>query len=242
VIRSTTLLVLACMIAAPSARADDLQAETPAAETPAAEARSSDAPRTGLELGLRTGFAMPFGNMYEGPNLSMRDAVTGTIPLRFDLGYRVTRALYAGIYAELGLALINSNSFPCSAGASCSASQGRIGLEAQYHLAPSKGFDPWLGLGFGYEGFNYKATGSSQGDFGRKVRGLELLNVQLGGDIKAGTQLAVGPFVSFSLGKFDYAAEYRKTALGAEQLVASDIEKTAMHEWLLFGVRGVYAL
>jgi hypothetical protein len=239
VIRSTTSasLALVCLLAASPVRADDVQPETPSSER-----RSSDASRTGLELGLRTGFGMPFGNVYDGPNLSMRDALTGTIPLRLDVGYRPVGAIYAGIYAELGLALVNNNSFPCSAGASCSASQARIGIEAQYHLAPSKGFDPWFGLGFGYEGLNYKATGSSQGDFGRKVRGLELLSIQVGGDIQAGSRLAVGPFVSFSLGKYDYASEYRKTAVGMEQTSGFDIDHTAMHEWLLFGLRGVYAL
>jgi opacity protein-like surface antigen len=235
--RTTTLATLASVsllaaLAAGGARADEVSREA----APGA-ARS----RTGLELGFRAGYGVPSGRLYDADNRALGDVLSGLVPLEFDLGYRITPAIYVGVYAELGFGIANSNSYPCNTGASCSGKQARLGFAAQYHLAPAKTFDPWIGLGFGYEGLSYQASGSPQGDFAGAVRGYELLNLQAGADFKLGPGLAAGPFLSFSLGKFDYTAETLKGASGM-QVSARDIDNTALHEWLVFGLRGAYEL
>src|SRR5262249_18699294 len=127
-------------------------------------------------------------------------------------------------------------------GASCSGKLARIGVDARYRFLPRKSFGPWAGLGFGYEGLSHKIAGSVVGDFSRSVSGLELLNLQVGADIKAGPGVNIGPFLSYSLGKYDYASETTAPPGGRETTKSDNLANTAMHEWLVFGVYGTYEL
>lgn len=61
------------------------------------------------------------------------------------------------------------------------------------------------------------------------------MNFQVGGDYHVTPSFGVGPFVALSLGQYSSAS----TSSGATS-TSNDIPNKAMHEWLTFGLRGVY--
>jgi hypothetical protein len=206
---------------------DPAPAAAPAAE-PAAEATPAATSTAGgegyadkkIRLGLRLGYALPLGSSADG--VKMSDELSGQIPIWIDAGYMVTPNILVGLYGQYGFVQTKSS---CTG---CSAHDLRFGVQGQYHLSPTESADPWLGLGIGYE-----SLGLSQGGEDGSLKGFEFLNLQGGADFKVADALAVGPFLSFSLGKYSSA-----TVNG----VSGDIPQTATHEWLTLGVKGTFGL
>lgn len=197
---------------------------------------SADEPPVGPEIGVRTGYAIPFGNEagYSTTSISgqpMGDVFEGQIPIWLDAGYRVLPRLYVGAFGQYGPGLSNNSKTGCGQhGLSCSYNDVMLGIDAHYHFAPGATFDPWAGVGFGYEWANLNAAISGT-PIGGQYRGWQFVNVQLGGDFKVVRGFGLGPFAMFSLGQFD--------TVGGD---AGSVSVTAqeLHEWLTFGVRGVY--
>ncbi len=193
-----------------------------------ARKKSATAPPRGrFVLGLRAGWGIPLGEAQSGSDLSA--TATGEVPIWLDVGYRVLPSLMLGAYGQYAFPFVGQ----CADAAdSCTLHAARFGLQAQYSLAPNETFDPWVGLGLGYE----MLWGTAQGpttSYDAKYSGFEFANLQVGADWSASQALAAGPFLSFSVGQFS-AATFGATS--------GDIEKKALHEWLLLGVRGNYSL
>lgn len=198
--------------------------------------------RGAVEIGVRVGYALPFG--HEGStatdpdNTKLSDDVKGMLPLEIDAGYRVNPSVYVGLSFQYGFGFVNSdnsaNAECGQSGTSCSSSDIRLDVNLQLHLAPGQTFDPWLGLGVGYEwlAFDVSVGGVDAGVTGS---GFELANLQLGGDFVAAPNLAVGPFVGLSLGQYRTA-----TPSGAAGSMSEDITNKSLHEWLEFGLRGAF--
>lgn len=233
VIASTSLALVAFSVpvlaqeATPSVGAPDT--------TPAASPKES-----GLELGARLGYALPLGK-YSGENgaATIGDTVSGSVPLLIDAGYRINSNFYVGAYGQYGYGLVNSKA--CADGASCSAQSYRLGVNAHYHFLPSGTFDPWVGLGTGYEWLHFggERNGASQS---LTTHGFEIVNLQVGGDYKVSNNVALGPFASFSLASYGNASETDKSPSGNEATRSVSVEKTAFHQWLTFGIRGRFDL
>lgn len=224
--------VASCVLVSSAALADD--APAPAA-APAAEPAPAAAPKreSGLELGLRVGYGLPLGDAQKDSKLS--DGITGQVPIWLDVGYRINPNIYAGAYFAYGFAFVNKDKF-CANGADCSASDMRFGINAHYHIMPDQSFDPWVGIGIGYEIASSKATAGGQ-SFKSTVSGFEFVNVQVGGDFKVAPNFAVGPFVALSV------AQYSSLSTDPELPGAdSSIKDKTIHEWLTFGVRGTFGL
>jgi outer membrane protein W len=221
------------------------------------EARA-DAEAKGIEIGLRTGYMVPLGDInaagnqgYGGiiinlPEIKLSDEVTGGVPFWIDAGYRVTPNIFVGGFLEYAILFPASQATAagpggvavtvgCPSGASCSAHTFIYGLQGHYHFLPDGPFDPWVGVGIGYESLsgNSSLNGRST-DLG--VTGWQFLNLQVGGDYKAMPNLGLGPFLAFSVGKF--GSQSTTPAGGATTTV--ELQNTALHEWLTIGVRGVY--
>ncbi len=184
-----------------------------------------------VQLGLGAGFAIPMGSASSEYTLSNR--VNATIPLQLDLGYRVIPWLVLGVYGGYGLGLKH-----CPDGTSCSVSQFRLGVAGQYHPLHAQTFDPWLGLGAGYEMLN-RATDIGGFKSQQTLSGFEYVNVQIGLDIKAGKVLAVGPFAGFSLGQYSRLHEQDPYS---DQTGALASNNQTVHEWLTVGLRGAFKL
>jgi hypothetical protein len=97
---------------------------------------------------------------------------------------------------------------------------------------PAGSVDPWLGLGVGYEIFGASLTTQGR-TISTDTKGFEFLNLQGGADFKVADAVAVGPFLSFSLG------QYSSVSSGD---ASGDITNKAIHEWLTIGVKGTFGL
>lgn len=201
----------------------------------------ADATPTGIEVGVRTGYALPFGDAVGAPSggqtSALGDMFSGMIPIWVDAGYRLDPNMMIGASFQYGFAMINSSHNPaCSQnGLSCSGSDVMFGVQLHYHLRPGRTIDPWGGLGVGYELASFGSSGNGQ-SAGTSFGGFQFVNVQVGGDYKVMPNLGVGPFVMFSLGEYS-GCWYSGGAAGGGGCTIHD---TAMHEWLTFGIRGAY--
>ena len=207
----------------------------------AAAAVSTDSAQPGnVHLGLRLGYGIPLGNAAGASDVpgdqdaKLSDTYSGMIPIWLDLGYFVTPNIMLGLYGHYGIGLIADGEEGCPEGADCSGSVIRFGVQGQYHLSRGQSLDPWFGLGVGYELASAKFSGGGQ-DLTVTVKGFEFANLQAGVDFKVADNVAVGPFVSFSLG------QYSSQSVDPEiPGLSDDIPNKAIHEWLTLGVKGSF--
>jgi hypothetical protein len=76
------------------------------------------------------------------------------------------------------------------------------------------------------------------------LHGFEFFNLQAGLDIQVVEHLFIGPFLTLAVGQADsMSIDCSTSAAGVcDQFGTSrDIANTALHQWLLLGVRGTYA-
>jgi hypothetical protein len=219
-------LLIAATGASATARAQ-AQPEPPAPPVAAAQpvGMNSVVERPGFDLGVRLGYAIPMGDILQ--DASIGDLMSGAIPVIIEGAYRATPnfsigALFQGAFAQ------TKN---CDPGASCSATIYRFGVEGIYTARGDGTFDPWFGLGVGYEQMNLSvSSGGTSNDL--DVHGFDA-TLQAGGEHRVGPQVAIGPFVSLSIG------QYGTLSSGGQ---SADIpgDATRMHEWLQFGARGTF--
>jgi len=234
-----TLLIAALVAAAPAFAQwpDKPKAETKTQTKPEATAPSTPPPAaakrnnqqtpaeddgSGFGLGLRGAWALPSGGLTSDQTLS--DTVAGQIPIWLEAGYWFTRNIYAGAYYQYAFGLNN-----CLAGATCTSHGMRFGIEAIYNLAPTATFQPWAGLGFGYETLSRTRSGDDT-----TARGFELLNLQLGLDCPVGKSFTIGPFASYQL-----FGKYTSFTAGG---LSNDLSNTTGHSWLQVGLKASYKL
>ena len=199
-------------------------------------------------LGLRSGYALPFGDALSAggsgivqfkQDVHMKDLTSGMIPIWVDAGYMVTPEIMVGAYFQYGFVSIKkrdtNGTVGCVPTATCSAHDLRYGVQAQYHFGVAQSLDPWLGLGFGRETVALSSTQNGVESSG-SLNGWEYLNLQGGLDIEVTPGFALGPFASFSFGQYSTVS----TKLGNVDL---DIDlPSAWHEWLTLGVKGTLGL
>jgi len=195
--------------------------------------------RGAIELGVRFGYGVPSGKTGR-VNGSADDylsrTIKGQIPIGIDAGYLVTPRVYVGLSLQYGFGFVGSSGdATCNqTGVSCSTSDTTLGLDAHFHLKPTASFDPWIGLGFGYEWLDVSISSPAIRQ-SATVKGLEYAKVQLGGDVSVAPGLAIGPFINFAAGQY---ASFSQNGINTP--MSQDITSKSFHEWLLFGVRGVY--
>ena len=217
--RASQALVLCALLAAPAARA-----------------QPADDP-TGLVLGARIGWGVPFGDVSRDA-IAVGDVVERKIPVWLELGYRFGRHVTGEIYLELAPASVQPSY--CAPDVSCEASQVRFGLAIQLRLAPGAVLDPWLGLGFGVEVLNATIWEPAPipGEVEWRWAGVELPVVEAGIDLAVFDRLSLGPYVTATLARFTSVSQRPvggPTSSGA-------IDDRATHGWLQAGLRAVLRL
>lgn len=191
---------------------------------------------TGLSLGARLAVALPLGTAYlaedaGGPfDYDLNQIFGAAVPIWLEAGYRFSPFVYVGGYLQLAPASVAS--FTCG-GTGCSGSDQRLGVEVLYHFTPRAQFDPWVGLGLGYEWANW-STGA--GDFG--ARGLEVLNLQLGADFRVSPPMRVGPFLMVTIGRYGTLTD----SIPGQTVITDIGPAMRTHGWLQIGVKGTYDL
>jgi len=178
--------------------------------------------------GLRAGYAMAGGNAVSGSPMS--SGLKSNVAIQVEGGYKLLRSLTVGAYGSYGPGQVGST----CAGATCSASVLRLGVEANWQFQPVLALIPWLGAGTGYEWATYKA---SAGPDTLKVTlgGFELLRLEAGADYGITSKFSIGPFASYALGR--YGSLKVTSPLGNS---SGGAPNTGTHTWLAIGVRSAY--
>ncbi len=221
ILRATSIATLACVLTFGSvARASD-------ADVPESPRVAREPTPSGPRIALRSGVAVPFGSAYTASG-ALSDTITGYVPLRLDVGYRIARHFYVGVDAQLATILPNA----CPSGGSCSGSDARFGVMAAYHVLPGSVVDPWFGVGMGYERLGVSRTvDGSTGEI--SARGLELIDIDIGLDLRPTRSFRIGPVLSSSFTRF--------TRVSINGSSTTDFDP-ALHAWVLLGFRGAYDL
>jgi opacity protein-like surface antigen len=205
---------------------------------------------TGLAVGLRLGYAIPFGdaqsNTVNGTstNVSMASYQRGWFPFWFDVGYRFTPSIYLGLFYEYGPTFPKSgncyvyNPGPAAAGeVTCDGFSQRLGLAFNYHIRPHELLDPWVGIGIGWEmaQLNY-AQGASADTFSFQTWGPEA-DLQLGLDLRFSHRIPFGPFVDVSFSEYNTESKYNADIQGSDVAFGD-----RLHGWVTLGVRAQFDL
>jgi hypothetical protein len=104
----------------------------------------------GLAVGLRAGFALPFAKVDGAPGDTLYRTTTGAIPLWLDGGWRFDPHWFAGIYASYAPGFVGG-ALRSACEPDCAAEVIRVGVQAHAHLFPDAIWDPWFGVGLGFE-------------------------------------------------------------------------------------------
>jgi hypothetical protein len=227
-------------------------ATTSALAQDAAGVRSTDdADSSGsVHVGVRTGYGIAFGKIQGAStrtvgsmtvtarDVDVNDFYVGMIPIWIDVGIFATQDLMLGLYGHYGVGLIADPERPrdpgCPPSTDCSGSVVRVGIHGQYHLSRGQALDPWFGVGFGYERASVTLN-SAGGEVTATMSGVEFVNFQAGVDFEVAPRVAIGPFVSFSLGQYS-SLSYAPI----QGDFPDDIPSKALHEWLVFGVHSAF--
>jgi hypothetical protein len=177
-----------------------------------------------FELDVRAAVALPFGTVNGSTGNNLNQTFAFAIPLMLDIGYRVDSSLFIGAYGSYAFASpANALRSDC---AQCSVADMRLGIEAQIHSGPARTWDPWVGLGSGYEWAKVNSTSDQL-----STSGWEILHAEAGIDLRAGNAAGLGPFVTGTVGQYDYES------LPGQGATA--VTNRSLHEWFMFGLRGI---
>ena len=209
--------------------------------TAAAQNQPADPAPVGLSIGLRAGYGIPGGNVGSlsdgGEQLSLSDGVKGMVPFWLDLAYKITPHLGVGASLQYGFGLVNKEKSMCT---DCTVEDIAFSANLYLHAVPGGKFDPWAGIGLGYEILGI-TNRSPEGEAKVKLEGFQYLVLQAGGDLATGTAISVGPFFSVSVGRYDTVNTTAR--LGGRSISQSeDIPKPSWHQWVTLGVQGRFNL
>ena len=206
---------------------------------PSAFADATGAAPLGISLGLRSGWAFPMGALEKGDSQSSN--FTGMLPVWFDAGYRWSDQIYTGAYFQWAPLFVSDD--VCTKNLRCSGDDLRFGINVHWHFKRliqngdwGGPFDPWIGLGTGYESALVHLETLLGAKSQQTHHGFEFANLQVGGDYLGGP-LHVGAFMSLSLAEYTRLAN--TTPIGTQSFAVSD---PAVHLWFFLGVRGQYDL
>ena len=222
--------------------------ETP--ETPLVRRREFVA-RPGPQLGARIAYAVGAGSVYSG--LSVSSSSNGALPIQIDLGWRLLPMLYVGAYGQYAPVFVKNNPVSCPDGFSCSAQDWRFGIQADVHPLPMVRFDPYVGIGIGYEILHTGINGSTDvptpagtltgtADASVVDRGWEFVTLTIGADFRANDFLGIGPFVSGSLNRYNVHNGTRVVTVNGTEVLNGPVDPVehVMHEIFMFGIRGEF--
>jgi hypothetical protein len=206
---------------------------------------------TGLQVGVRTGYGGGSGIVYSG--LSVREASGGGIPVILDLGVRALPQLYAGIYGSWSEIFTKNNPVSCPGDLDCKTDQWRFGVELDIHTMPRSKFDPYFGIGSGYEILHTTINGTMNlptplGSFPGQVsagiidRGWEFVNLTGGFDWRINSGVGIGPFISGSLSEYGVHDGIQSASLNGTQVANMPVPRVThgLHELYFAGIRGTF--
>lgn len=208
-------------------------------EAPPDEHVKGEAPaaRTGFQIALRTGVAVPLGEVDKGE--AMSDSFGVQVPIVADIGYKFLPQLFVGAYLGLAVGGVGDKiKQACDkVVVDCTAVGLRFGVEGQFHILPEGRWNPWVGYGIGYEISGASGTSPRSNDkLTAALGGVEFAHFMAGLDYRISRVVGLGPFADFSLGQYA-TATVEQTLNGVTTRTNGDLKDKALHEWLLLGVK-----
>lgn len=177
----------------------------------AAPAPEKHGPLYDLELGLRTGYGVMHTNASDSNGGEARERSVGFIPLWLDIGYRLGRPTYLGLYLQYGwldksetCGIARHGPDPTSAAdtderfgyQSCFLL--KAGVDVMFHLMPRTIVDPYFGFDVGVQGTfaKYRAYDpvTRQSREGHDNNGAVQPGFQLGVDVHPRSAWGLGVF------------------------------------------------
>jgi len=199
-----------------------------------------------VRLGIRAGYALPFGSVRDGQPLSetARSAIPITIEGMLSLRHGIDIGVYLQIAAGQGGDQFNQGCVDCS------LIGGRLGLMVDKHFNAGAAVDPWFGLNLGYEWLSVsREFDDPERTFPARVKSTATFTALPELALQAGIELGsrdvrVGPYVAIALARYA-DIEYKVTCAGcvddASRATAA-VKDRAFHGWLTVGLRGAYVL
>jgi hypothetical protein len=188
----------------------------------------------GPVFGLRLGYGIPSGRISDEGDPRLDDLTNNQVPIWMEMGYRFAPFLWGSIHGQIAPTSLN-RSF-CG-GANCDAMNYRIGVDLQLHLAPDRPFDPWFGIGFGYEWLTAEAFDENGVFTDFTFSGWQLPLVEGGMDFALSPYVTLGPYVAWALGRY---RDVDVSQGGAS--LSSHISDQSYHSWFQIGVKGTFKL
>ncbi len=194
-------------------------------------------PSAGVTLSAWLGLGFPTGKFSDEGDPDVGDVMNLSVPIGFGAYVRPNPHIRLGGFFEVAPLSIDDSY--CAPDESCSGTSTRLGLEGQFHASPFARYDPWFGLGFGYEWLNYHAESYDRFNdvlyvSDVKFRGLLFPRVSGGVDFNVNRIITLGPYVSYTAGQFSRVSE---TGFGS-----ANIHDKAFHGWFELGIRGNFNL
>lgn len=210
-------------------------AASEASTEPAYEPRDAPKARTGFQMAIRTGVAIPLGDLEKDSKMS--DVFGPQVPITIDIGGKVIPQLFLGAYLGLAFGGAAGNfSDACERNnLTCVGVNVRIGAQIQYHILPDAKLNPWVGYGIGYEAVG---LGAEQGNrkFSAATGGVEFAHLMAGLDFRLTRGFGIGPFVDFAIGQYSRVTT-ETTVNGVTTKLDGEIRDTALHQWLTLGAK-----
>ncbi|RKI41171.1 hypothetical protein D7Y27_19085 [Corallococcus sp. AB004] len=190
----------------------------------------------GLALGVRGAFGIPVGDAFN--DLSLSDTFGTTVAPQVDVSYFFTRQLSLGAYFQYGIAAGPGNE--CADSVNCTSKVLRFGIDLDYHFRPDGFVSPWVGVGVGYEIGSWE-FGEGAENTRLELRGYDLGHAHFGLDLQLTRSIAVGPYISASVGQYDKLSARLGTVFEEnDRDIISDHKQ--LHVWIQPGVRAQFRL
>ncbi|MGZ3417150.1 MAG: hypothetical protein ACXVEE_04750 [Polyangiales bacterium] len=221
--------------------------DQPEAPPPAETQHKGVAP--GFQAGVRAGFGAGAGSVYDG--LRVFDGSNGFVPFTADIGARVAPELYIGAYGSYAYVLPRTNPISCPEGFDCSVNDWRVGAQVDWHFLPTNSLYPYIGVFGGYELLKNHVTGTTPVpipggpivpgavDARATDKGWEV-GLALGSDVRLARILALGPFFSGSIGRYESHSGSTNVSVGGNTVASTpqpDV-RPVVHELFQIGIRG----
>jgi hypothetical protein len=201
-----------------------------------------------FELGLRGGYALPFGKVSDSATDDISALVSGQVPIWLHAGVRLPKGVTLGFYFSYGVDVFGGGvgslcgSSVDGARLSCHGFDLRSGPQFLYHAPVTPLLDPWVGAGLGWEVLKITASAQSQASTAKldvSASGIELFMLEAGLDFKLAESFGLGPFVAYSAGMFSNSSVSCQGDCTGVPTGGGDIAQKTVHSWTFFGARVV---
>jgi hypothetical protein len=198
----------------------------------------------GFQGALRTGLSIPTGKATGTAGDSLGARYSWAWLWQLDLGAKVTESVHLGIYTSVGLGFEGSDRSieeycdddddDFENDISCAAASLRFGAHLQYHFAPDRTIDPWLGYGLGWEYSALQLTDQRR-NFRESNNSWGVTYAKLDGGLDFRWPVGLGFYGEAAVGRFTRSS----TRVNQQLTYSGAVPNPAFHAWLTIGLRGV---